>query len=531
MYILKKNLELISGNNLNFRETESEDPEEFFSLIPVKKEFYLDRLDSSYYVGANFNWNAGPVVLNYQVKKFLDLVDGKSSIKTLWEKICQPESSFSKLSFREALYFLGKKSIDLGKVYDNFLYGRGFLKAADIVFIFFVLESAGFIKFSGAENRKQETSKPGSSISVRLHLTDQCNLACDYCYLGKQKREDWEMDMETGRRIVDKIHSTALKYSLRNISLKFAGGEPLLKLSLVLEICDYALEKFKNDKKIKLNFAILTNGTLINEENAREIKKIKIGVGVSLDGTKKWHNLHAKYASGAGSFSQVDRGISILLSQGVSLGLSAVINADNLGGITELFKYANEKRIRVTFTFVRKNPEISNDLLMDNERLVEEYLKFFQLLEKNLPKHYSIISSLCDNIPIFSRSQRFPCGVGENYVIIGPDGSIVPCVMNQGDKKAVVGHIKDSDDLLSLIRKPEVQKRNPLIYEKNKCTGCSYLAACHGGCPSEIFFKSGDYTDPSPYCEAYKKLIPRAMKLMGKILLKQIEKIGPAVDN
>ena len=75
------------------------------------------------------------------------------------------------------------------------------------------------------------------SLTSWLHLTDRCNLRCDYCYLP-HVRED--MSSETGRAAVDAIFRSAKINNFKQVKIKYAGGEPLLRYPLILELHAYA---------------------------------------------------------------------------------------------------------------------------------------------------------------------------------------------------------------------------------------------------------------------------------------------------
>ena len=80
------------------------------------------------------------------------------------------------------------------------------------------------------------------------------------------------MDFETAVNALDHFSGQPMK-------IQFAGGEPLINYDLICKIYEY-VEQCGYDAV----FQMQTNGTLIDEEKAKEIKEMKIAVGVSIDG-------------------------------------------------------------------------------------------------------------------------------------------------------------------------------------------------------------------------------------------------------
>lgn len=73
------------------------------------------------------------------------------------------------------------------------------------------------------------------------------------------------------------IHGLKEIASLEPKTVVFSGGEPLLRPE-IFDIADYAVEKFN------LNLHLITNGTLITEENVNNICKYFKAVSISIDG-------------------------------------------------------------------------------------------------------------------------------------------------------------------------------------------------------------------------------------------------------
>jgi MoaA/NifB/PqqE/SkfB family radical SAM enzyme len=100
--------------------------------------------------------------------------------------------------------------------------------------------------------------------------TYRCNLKCGMCNFWKQEPGS---ELETGEffKIIDDLAGLGTK------AISFSGGEPLLRKDI------FGLIKYGKRRGLIVHLA--TNGTLVDEENARKLRDSEIdAISVSLDG-------------------------------------------------------------------------------------------------------------------------------------------------------------------------------------------------------------------------------------------------------
>ena len=80
--------------------------------------------------------------------------------------------------------------------------------------------------------------------SVTFQVTDDCNLACKYCY--QTCRNKRSMSFETAKKFADLIISGDKGFSKYinpekspGLIVDFIGGEPFLEIELIDQICRY----------------------------------------------------------------------------------------------------------------------------------------------------------------------------------------------------------------------------------------------------------------------------------------------------
>ena len=109
--------------------------------------------------------------------------------------------------------------------------------------------------------------------NIVLHLTEQCNLCCKYCFMTHGSER---MSVDVAEAAVDYLLQESGKYA----RLTFYGGEPLLEFEMIQHVTDYI--RRKSNRPVALD--IVTNGTLLTEEFFEFADKNGIYISISYDG-------------------------------------------------------------------------------------------------------------------------------------------------------------------------------------------------------------------------------------------------------
>jgi len=95
-----------------------------------------------------------------------------------------------------------------------------------------------------------------------LCTTLRCNLACAYCYVGKNHTT---MSLSTARQSLYFLFRHTPPDS--NIEIGFFGGEPLLEFHLLQNITDL-VENHPSYDPIRVSLTITTNGTIFSDKRS-----------------------------------------------------------------------------------------------------------------------------------------------------------------------------------------------------------------------------------------------------------------------
>jgi uncharacterized protein len=76
------------------------------------------------------------------------------------------------------------------------------------------------------------------------------------------------------------------------------------------------------------------------------------------------------------------------------------------------------------------------------------------------------------------------------------------------------------DDPLSAVRQAGPGFQNIPVERKEGCGSCVWRYVCGGGCPLLTWRTTGRADLRSPYCQAYRTLFPKLLRLEGLRILK-----------
>jgi len=351
------------------------------------------------------------------------------------------------------------------------------------------------------------------SVSAWLHVTDRCNLRCDYCYLPHEKAD---MSWDTAKAAVDSLIRAAQEGGYKQIKLKIAGGEPLLQFELVQRVLGYAKAETKRHQ-LRLDAVVLSNGTLIDLAKAHILKQLGARVMISLDGLDEMHNCQRKYISGKGSFQQVEHALDILQTLEIPIDISITVSSKNAHGLADLADYLLKRNLFFAFNFYRENNLSKNDkaLSLETQTIIDGLFSAFNVIEKYLP-NYNLLASLADRADL-SQPHKKTCSAGNNYLVYTPEGKISQCQMQLDKPVASVHTIQP----LAAIRSNK-SLVNLSVDKKQGCNSCEWKYWCAGGCPLETHRVTGRYDLQSPNCEIYKAIFPEVVRLEALRMIKEL---------
>lgn len=306
-----------------------------------------------------------------------------------------------------------------------------------------------------------------------LWLTNDCNLRCKYCYASAGDKKEY-MTFETAKK--------ALEIPKSKFKLQLAGGEPLLNFDLIKDIHEYL-----KINKPEIRMQMQTNGALINSEIAKEIKKMNISLGVSLDGPIE---VNEKLRGGT---KAAINGIRTLAKEGIMVNLNCVVTEENIQYLYKLVDLA---------IYLGNVGGIGLDLLRETGRACNSDVRKAtpSQIKKHVREAYNRTIELWKLTgrrivirEIEEARKRIVEGGGcttychavyGGSMVVQPDGNLYPCGSLSGMEKYYMGNIYD------LTSQREVRINNN---KAETCKGCKYEKICVGACPARNIVNGETY--------------------------------------
>lgn len=353
---------------------------------------------------------------------------------------------------------------------------------------------------------RSELSRPRFAI-LYLLLTDNCNLACGYCYvkaLIPQKRQPNNMSWETARTALERFSHQLESFELRemeNPQVILHGGEPFLNwavLSRTLQYVHSCIENGTLPPATAVN--INTNGTMITDEAAEFISQFPfVSLAVSVDGPAEIHDSLRRDVGGRGSFDNSIHGVHTLLRMGIKVGISCTIAPHYAHRASEILLWLHNEFPGVPIGFnVLIN---SSKMSVADRRAYTTTLAEQMVTSLNLARSEGIYEdTLMRRVDAFSSgSFRFnDCGACGQQTVVSPEGWIGVCHAYTGTKK----YFLPPDTQATPQEHPywqEWSRRSPVNIEE--CHRCIAFGSCGGGCPHSAEMVNGSIWRPDDiYC-------------------------------
>jgi MoaA/NifB/PqqE/SkfB family radical SAM enzyme len=219
--------------------------------------------------------------------------------------------------------------------------------------------------------------KPALPKVLELEISNVCNLECSMCngYFSSTIRKNREgltpLPMVYDQAFVEQVK--ALMPGLTD--LKFLGGEPFL-IDLYYDIWEAIPEI---NPKIRVH--ITTNGTVLNQRAKNILKKLKVGIVISLDSVDPVH--YAAIRKG-GNFQKVMENVAffkeLTRKNRTYLSIAACAMNNNWKDFPALLDYCNRESFKLHFNTVWTPQELSLQSLPK-----EELKEIIATLEAQIP--------------------------------------------------------------------------------------------------------------------------------------------------
>lgn len=360
------------------------------------------------------------------------------------------------------------------------------------------------------ENFTTVYSKPQA---VTMLLTNDCNLACSYCF-ESNKGKDYmpkEMALDILKATYNVVDPMAGIFTLNMF-----GGEPLMNWDTFKAVCDYVLEN-----NLKIRITATTNLTLLTDEMIDYIDELSIPILVSVDGIKEVHDKHR-----CNSFDKVIENMKKLIDRDLGYLIEARMTV-----APDTAKYMYESVKMLVDLGINNIANVPASDLDWDAQYIQDYKDNY---EKILDMYIDILNDETNkrNISLYKVDQVLNlalepikedtsmCNIGNpRWVIVDWKGDIWPCpdyptTDNVDLIAGKIGNFYTGVDETKVDPKPMVA-----AYELERCKGCEAISICKSGCPYENYTKNGKFNEPTiGYCTLQKAFVEIIKAYQDKLL-------------
>lgn len=319
-----------------------------------------------------------------------------------------------------------------------------------------------------------------------IEITSNCNLRCGHCYNF------------SGNHNPDKLESRTILLLLKELkemniyTVSISGGEPLAHRDY-LSILEFS-------KEIGLSTNLITNGTLIDCDNSKEILRFVDTIQISLDGS---NSVTQDKLRGKGSFNKSINAIDIISRLGLSKKVMLKMTVSNLNYLESEEMVSIVKQydlLGISFSLLHRQGRAADDFYNTNKVAVENLKMLKKKIDILIKEN---ISYKIEKLPVTGGG----CSLVGNSINIRPrisaSGDVFLC---QGfiDKKYSVGNIHNNS-LREILQGLKVTELLKILYERfeelKQCQSCIWRRnLCEGGCPAEAIQIHGDINQTDGLC-------------------------------
>lgn len=388
------------------------------------------------------------------------------------------------------------------------------------------------LEFTNKNRYEMQYLKGHLNTSTSLHIfvvTTACNMGCVYCQANNgTNSSNIYMDKKTAEKAVD----IALQSPTRCLTFEFQGGEPLLNFDIIKHIVEYTEEK---NVKHNINYNVVTNITLIDDEKIEFFKKYNFGVSTSIDGHEILHNNNRPFKDGSPTFKKILASLEKIRNAGIYVGAIQTTTRESLKYPEEIVKtYYN---LGFDSIFIRPLTPLGKATInwKNIGYTAEEYLEFYLKALKTAialnkdgvffkEEHATILLKRMFGHFVNYMELRSPCGAGIGQLAYYADGNIFTCdegrmLYEMGNDAFKLGNV-ESSTYNTLIGNNSCKAicASSILESIPTCCDCVYQPYC-GICPVVSYSTSGDIIEKSPRgyrCKIYSGMLDELFLLLKK---------------
>jgi len=170
-----------------------------------------------------------------------------------------------------------------------------------------------------------------------------CNLDCDYCfYLRKESLYPGASFRMSDETLENYTRQYIQSQRAPEVNFAWQGGEPTL-MGLDFFRKAVAYQKKYARPGMRIENALQTNGTLLDDEWCQFFAENRFLIGISLDGPREAHDLYRRDKGRSPTFERVLHSIELLKSHKVDFNILTCVSAANVHQPLEVYRFLRDE--------------------------------------------------------------------------------------------------------------------------------------------------------------------------------------------
>jgi uncharacterized protein len=352
---------------------------------------------------------------------------------------------------------------------------------------------------------------------VVVQPTPFCNINCRYCYLPTRNDQS-TISLDTVRTLFEKVLSSG--WVGDELTIIWHAGEPLV---MPIQFYRQAFELIESlrPQGLRLSHSIQTNGLLINAQWCELFREWEVGVGVSIDGPRRFNDANRLSRKGQSTYDKAIAGLRLLREESVPFHVISVLTHQSMAEPQEMLDfYVSEAITDVCFNVEESEGSHVSSLLAhtDARAAFREFLeKFWQLAR--VDGRIGFIREIDGALPRVFRAADSPMRnvQVEPFAMLNVDckgnvSSFSPELLglkNARYNDFIIGNI-NSDSLEQMRHSATMQSMTQDIAQGvSACReSCQYFSVCGGGAPVNKLSEGGSFTGTSTGFCALTQQVP-----------------------
>ncbi len=325
-----------------------------------------------------------------------------------------------------------------------------------------------------------------------------CQAGCRYCF---GPHHGAIMDADTAAETVRFVHAAAAECGMKEISVIFHGGEPLLAPYDIWELLFEGLSCTPDN--IPVHFSVQSNLWQLDDRFLDLFARYGAVIGTSLDGPSDICDLNR----GEGYFDRTFRSVEKAVSRGQSVGVIATLTKQTIPRAREVLSFFREQGMNPVLHAAVKGMGSSEDqYALTAGEYADCIIDLYPWYVKN--RKYFSVPTLDNYCKAVVGGGAQVCTMQDclgMFLAISPSGDITGCQRMSGDPEYTLGNIFDRPSVAQLMNSPAaIRLRRRQEQVEQRCGQCPWLDMCRGGCYYNAISMGDGIIDPM--CEAYKRI-------------------------